>query len=57
MAKDVSVLELLEFLQDTIDRAPKVPMSGKVMVDRREIHDTIVKLSIIFQKNLKKLDG
>ena len=54
MAKDVSVLELLEFLQDTIDRAPKVPMSGKVMVDRREIHDTIDEIINYFPEEFKK---
>ena len=53
MAKDVSVLELLEFLQDTIDRAPKVPMSGKVMVDRREIHDTIDEIINYFPEEFK----
>lgn len=54
MAKDVSVLELLEFLQDTIDRAPKVPMSGKVMLDRREIHDTIDEIINYFPEEFKK---
>lgn len=54
MAKDVSVLELLEFLQDTIDKAPKVPMSGKVMIDKREIHDTIDEIINYFPEEFKK---
>ncbi|WP_297631467.1 ATPase [uncultured Clostridium sp.] len=54
MENHTSVLELLEFLQDTVDRAPKVPMSGKVMVDKKEIHDTIDEIINYFPKQFKE---
>jgi len=34
---DVNIIELLEYLQDLVENSPKVPMSGKVMIDKREI--------------------
>ncbi|MGL4874729.1 MAG: ATPase [Clostridium sp.] len=54
MKKETGVLELLEFLQETIDKASKVPMSGKVMVDRREMHDTIDEIINYFPSQFKK---
>ncbi|MDO5038170.1 ATPase [Clostridium sp.] len=39
--QEANVLEYLEYLLDTIERAPKVPMSGKVMVDKKEFMETI----------------
>ncbi len=36
-----NVIELLEYLQDTIDRAPRVPMSGKSMIDKKDILEII----------------
>ena len=34
---DVNIIELLEYLQDIVDNSPKMPMSSKVMVDKKEI--------------------
>ena len=36
-----SIVELLEYLQDIIENAPKVPISGKTMIDRKEVLDVI----------------
>ena len=33
--QEVNVIELLEYLQDVVDNSPKVPMSGKTMIDRK----------------------
>ena len=38
---DVNIIELLEYLQDVVDNSPKVPMSGKVMLDKREILEVV----------------
>ena len=35
------IVELLEYLQDIIENAPKVPISGKTMIDRKEVLDVI----------------
>lgn len=38
---EVNIIELLEYLQDLVENSPKVPMSGKVMIDKREVVDVI----------------
>ena len=38
---DVNIIELLEYLQDVVDNSPKVPMSSKVMVDKKEIIEIV----------------
>ena len=38
---DVNIIELLEYLQDEVDNAAKVPMSGKVIIDKREILEIV----------------
>lgn len=38
---DVNIIELLEYLQDVVDNSPKVPMSGKVMIDKKDILEVI----------------
>lgn len=38
---EVNIVELLEYLQDLVDRAPKVPITGKSMVDKKEFNEVI----------------
>lgn len=38
---DVNVIELLDYLQDVVDSAAKVPITGKVVVDRKEVNEVI----------------
>ena len=40
--QEVNVIELLEYLQDVVDNSPKVPMSGKTMIDRKEFTEIAV---------------
>jgi len=51
---DVNIIELLEYLQDTVDNAPKVPISGKTMVDRKEIVDVIDQIINYLPDQFKK---
>lgn len=56
MAKgmDVNIIELLEYLQDTIENSPKVPISGKAMVDRKELLDVIDQIINYLPDQFKK---
>ena len=56
MAKnmDVNIIDLLEYLQDTIENSPKVPISGKTMVDRSEILDVIDQIINYLPDQFKK---
>lgn len=38
---EVNIVELLEYLQDLVDGAPKVPITGKSMVDKKEFNEVI----------------
>ena len=51
---DVNIVELLEYLQDLIENSPKVPISGKTMVDRKEILDVIDQIINYLPDQFKK---
>ena len=53
---DVNIIELLEYLQDMVDNSPKVPMSGKVMLDKREILDIVDQIINYLPDQLKKAE-
>ena len=51
---DFNVIELLEYLQDTIERAPKVPISGKAMIDKDDVLDIIEQIVNYLPDEFKK---
>lgn len=51
---DVNVVELLEYLQDLIEKSPKVPISGKTMIDRKEMLDVIDQIINYLPDQFKK---
>ena len=51
---DVNIIELLEYLQDLVDNSPKVPMSGKVMLDKKEILEVIDQIINYLPDQFKK---
>lgn len=51
---DINIIELLEYLQDTIENSPKVPISGKTMVDRKELLDVIDQIINYLPEQFKK---
>lgn len=53
---DVNIIELLEYLQDEVDNAAKVPMSGKVMIDKREILEIVDQIINYLPDQLKKAE-
>lgn len=53
---DVNIIELLEYLQDIVDKSPKVPMSGKIMLDKREILEVIDEIINYLPDQLKKAE-
>ena len=53
---DVNIIELLEYLQDEVDNAAKVPMSGKVMIDKREILEIVDQVINYLPDQLKKAE-
>lgn len=53
---DVNIIELLEYLQDMVDNSPKVPMSGKVMLDKREVLEIVDQIINYLPDQLKKAE-
>ncbi len=51
---DVNIIELLEYLQDLVDNSPKVPMSGKVMIDKKELLEVIDQIINYLPDQFKK---
>jgi vacuolar-type H+-ATPase subunit H len=53
---DVNVIELLEYVQDLVENSPKVPMSGKVMIDKREIIEVLEQIINYMPDQFKKAE-
>lgn len=50
----MDVIKLLEYLQDIIETSSKVPMTGKVVVDKKEILDVLDKIINELPAEIKK---
>jgi len=53
---EVNIIELLEYLQDLVENSPKVPMSGKVMIDKREIIEVVDQIINYMPDQFKKAE-
>ena len=53
---DVNIIELLEYLQDLVENSPKVPMSGKVMIDKKEIIEVVDQIINYLPDQFKKAE-
>ena len=51
---DVNIVELLEYLQDIVENAPKVPISGKTMIDRKDVLEVIDQIINYLPDEFKK---
>ena len=53
-ADKANIIELLEYLQDIIEDAAKVPITGKVIVDKKEIIEIIEQITNYLPDEFKK---
>lgn len=51
---DIEVIELLEYIRDTVEGSSKVPITGKVVVDKKEILDILDKIINYLPDEIKK---
>lgn len=49
-----NIIELLEYLQEIVDTAPKVPITGKSMIDKEEFSEIIDQIVNYLPDQLKK---
>ena len=38
---ELNVIELLEYLQDMVESSPKMPITGKTIIDKKEFNEVI----------------
>lgn len=51
---ELNVMELLEYLEEILENAPKVPITGKVMIDTKEFEEVIEQIRNYLPDELKK---
>lgn len=50
----MDIIELLEYLEEIVETGSKIPMTGKVMIDKKETLDTIEKVINSLPEEFKK---
>lgn len=50
----MDVIQLLEYLQEIIESSPKVPITGKIMIDKKEVLDIIDQIINYLPDEFKK---
>lgn len=50
----MNVMNLLEYLQEIVDSASKIPMTGKIVLDKKEVQDTLEQIINYLPDEFKK---
>lgn len=50
----MEIMQLLEYLQDIVESAPKVPITGKVLVDKKELTEILDQIFNYLPDDIKK---
>ena len=50
----MDVIQLLEYLQEIIENAPKMPITGKVFIDKNEVLDIVDQIINYLPDEFKK---
>ena len=53
MDMDMDIMEIIDMMEETIEKASSVPLTGKVMVDRDELLDYIQEIRLVYPDELK----
>ena len=54
MDMDMYIMEIIDMMEETIEKASSVPLTGKVMVDRDELLDYIQEIRLVYPDELKE---
>lgn len=52
--QDMDIMEILNMMEDTIDKASSVPLTGKIMLDKDELIDYIQEIRLVYPEELKE---
>lgn len=50
----MEILEIIDLMEETIDKSPVVPLSGKILVDKEDILDYVQEMRLVFPEELKE---
>lgn len=50
----MDIMEIIELMEETIDKAPTVPLSGKILLDKEDILDYIQEMRLSYPDEVKE---
>ena len=50
----MEIMEIIDMMEETIDKAPVVPLSGKIVVDKEDLLDYIQEMRLVFPEEVKE---
>ena len=50
----MDIMEIIEFMEETVDKAPSIPLSGKILLDKEEILDYIQEMRLSYPDEVKE---
>lgn len=51
---EMDIMEIIDMMEETIDKASAVPLTGKVMLDKEELLDYIQEIRLLYPDELKE---
>ena len=54
MDMDMDIMEIINMMEETIEKASTVPLTGKVMLDKDELLDYIQEIRLVYPDELKE---
>lgn len=50
----MEIMEIIDMMEEIVDKAPVVPLSGKILLDKEDILDYIQEMRLVFPDELKE---
>ena len=51
---DMDIMEIVDMMEETIEKASTVPLTGKVMIDKDELLDYIQEIRLVYPDEMKE---
>lgn len=50
----MEIMEIIDMMEEMVDKAPVVPLSGKILIDKEDLLDYIQEMRLVFPDELKE---
>ena len=54
MDMDMDIMEIIDMMEEAIEKASSVPLTGKIMLDKDELLDYIQEIRLVYPEELKE---